>query len=245
MKHQTHNPHDLASGHSSVHPHGSYKPAPPLHGTGQAQKQASSFSSEIEAKHSESKKRYPELTLSRGEYVIESIRRHPIGLVSIWALVIFLVLIVMSGLSFYEIYRAEISASFLVNGGELPSAMILFPVALFLCAFFVLGGVISTVVYNGNRFYLTNESIFQHVQSSLFTTRTQVVNLINVEDASNDQTGILQQVLNYGTLRLSTQGEETTYHFYYVANPKRVVGLVNDAAEKAVMRLEGVPVNER
>lgn len=245
MKHQTHQPQDLASGHSSVHPHGSYHAAPPLHGTGQAHKQDESFSSEIEAKHAESKKLYPELSLSRNEYVIETVRRHPIGLVSIWALVIFLVLIALVGLSFYEISRPELSAAFLINGGELPSAMVLFPGALLLSAFFVLGGVISTVVYNGNRFYLTNESIFQHVQSSLFTTRTQVVNLINVEDASNDQTGILQQVLNYGTLRLSTQGEETTYHFYYVANPKRIVGLVNDAAEKAVMRLEGVPINER
>ncbi|HSE29227.1 MAG TPA: hypothetical protein VLA77_01420 [Candidatus Saccharimonadales bacterium] len=245
MKNQTqHHTRDLATGHSSVHPHGSYKPAPPLSGTGQADKPEDSLASEIQAKHEESKKRYPELSLSRNEYVIESIRRHPIGLVSIWALVIFLVLIALFGLVLYEFSRPTLSESFAMYG-QLPTAMSLFPGVLLLDAFFVLGGVISTIVYNGNRFYLTNESIFQHVQSSLFSTRMQVVNLINVEDASNDQKGILQQVLNYGTLRLSTQGEETTYHFYYVANPKRVVGVVNEAAERAVMRLEGIPVNER
>lgn len=225
--------------------HYDYHVAPPLPGTGEAAPRPKVIPEAIAAKHEESKKRYPELPLSRDEYVIEFVRRHPIGLVSIWGLVLFLATVALLGLAFYEMSRAELSSMFLLNGGELPSAAGLFPIVLLLVAFFVLGGVISTVVYNGNRFYLTNESIFQHVQTSLFSTRNQVVNLINVEDASNDQQGLLQHVFNYGTLRLSTQGEETTYRFMFVYNPKRIVGLVNEAAEKAVMRLEGVPVNER
>lgn len=239
--------HQYGSNHFSAQPGvadpNRYQPIPPLYG-GPPQPKRSAEDESVEAKHRDSVKKFPELSISRGEYVIEAIRRHPIGIISIWALVIFLVLILLFALSFYSINRAEIAKMFLISG-DLPSAATLFPGVLILAGFFVLGGIIATIVYNGNRFYLTNESVFQFVQHSLFSTRLQVVNLINVEDASHDQKGILQQVLNYGTLRLSTQGEETTYHFYFVANPKRIVSLVNDAAEKAVMKLEGVPINER
>lgn len=234
-----HNPFHGQPGVTSPH---SITPAPPLHGGPAHAKQADST---IERRHRESLARYPRLHLSKNEYVIEEVRRHPIGIISIWLIVSLLVFAVFVALTLYSTNLAMLSESFLMGKGSLPTGAALFPGVLLLIAFFVLGGVIATIVYNGNRFYLTNESVFQFVQKSLFVTKTQVVNLVNVEDASDDKIGLVQQVLNYGTLRLSTQGEETTYHFYFVSNPGRIVGLVNDAAEKAVKKLEGVPVSER
>lgn len=227
-------------------PHNQFHTAPPLHGTEQQppKHHKPHADPDIAAKHRASKERYPFLALSRDEYVIEEVRRHPIILVSIWLFVGLLIFALFFALGLYEANRAYISSMVLVKG-MLPSAAELSPLVLIFAAFLGLGGVIATIVYQGNRFYLTNESIFQQVQKSLFHTRTQVVNLINVEDASQDQVGIIPQLFNYGTLRLSTQGEETTYHFYFVANPRRLVGMVNDAAEKAVQRIEGVPATER
>ncbi len=189
--------------------------------------------------HEKSKRDYPLLSLSPGEYVLETVRRHPIGLVGIWAITGFLVFMTLGLVTAYGMNRAFVGQFLSVTPQNLPSAAVLATPALILAAFFLLGGAIATYVYNQNRFYITTESIIQFVQYSLFNSKQQVVNLINVEDASADQTGILQQVLNYGTLRLSTQGEETIYRFRFVANPNTVVHRINDATEIAIQRLEG------
>lgn len=225
--------------------HHSYKPAPPLEGTGQHPRphKRAPYTEEVRAKHEESVKLYPRLSLSIEEYVIAEVRRHPIGLVAIWLFVGIMVFIVLFLTTMYSLNLATIEASLLV-GTTLPSAAAIFPIVLIAIAFMVVGGVIATIVYQGNRFYLTNEAVFQFLQTGLLTTKTQVINLINVEDASHDQVGILQQLFNYGTLRLSTQGEETIYRFMFVANPGRIVGLVNDAVENAIRTNEGLPPTE-
>ena len=94
-----------------------------------------------------------------------------------------------------------------------------------------LGGVIATMVYESNRFFLTNESVTQHIQISPFSRKEQTISLINIEDASFRQSGIIQTLLNYGTLRLSTQGDETTYRFSFVSDPGHQVAVLNDAVE--------------
>jgi uncharacterized membrane protein YdbT with pleckstrin-like domain len=199
------------------------------------------------AKQKESQARYPELRLSIGEYVIEEVRRHPIGIISIWFVAGLMMLIVLAIVPLYVANQQFISQLFMVPAEDLPAASVIMVPVLIMTAVIALGGFIATIVYQGNRFYLTNESVVQHLQYSLFSTKQQVVNLINVEDASSTQFGIIEQLLNYGTLRLSTQGEETIYNFRFVANPKKVVADVNDAMEMAVRRLEGAsnyPPNE-
>jgi hypothetical protein len=61
--------------------------------------------------------------------------------------------------------------------------------------------------------------------------KEQTVSLANIEDASFDQHGIIQTVLNYGSIRLSTEGDETTYRFTYVSNPKKQIEILNNAVE--------------
>jgi hypothetical protein len=199
---------------------------------------------ELEAKHKESQKKFPNLSISAGEYVIQEVRRHPIGLLTIWAFVALLVLLTLGAVALYSTNQALVAQVFMTTIDALPSAALAATPALILSAFFVLGGVVGTIIYEGNKFYITSESIIQFIQTGLFTTKQQTVNLINVEDASSEQKGILQQVLNYGTLKLSTQGEETTYHFQYVSKPKKIVNEINDASERAVKILQGFPASE-
>jgi len=196
--------------------------------------------------HKQSKARYPELALSPGEYVLSVVRRHPIGLITIWAITAFLIVLTLALVPFYAASQGVIATTFAVPVKNLPSPMVMSLPVLILAGFFLLGGFIAAYVYQQNRFYITTESIVQFVQYSLFNSKQQVVNLINVEDVSADQTGIIQQVLNYGTLRLSTQGQETIYHFRFVASPNDVVHHINDATEIAIQRLEGsgFPVTE-
>jgi energy-coupling factor transporter transmembrane protein EcfT len=189
--------------------------------------------------HKVSSAQYPELSLSPGEYVLSVVRRHPIGLIAIWSITGILVFVTLALVPFYATSMGFISTVLAVPIHNLPTPITMTVPALILTAFFLLGGFIATYVYQQNRFYITTESIVQFVQYSLFNSKQQVVNLINVEDVSADQTGIVQQVLNYGTLRLSTQGQETIYHFRFVAKPNDVVHHINDATEIAIQRLEG------
>jgi hypothetical protein len=61
--------------------------------------------------------------------------------------------------------------------------------------------------------------------------KEQTVSLANIEDASFDQHGIIPTLLNYGSIRLSTEGDETTYRFTYVSNPKKQIEILNNAVE--------------
>lgn len=221
-----------------------YRAAPPLPGTehhGMKQRIAH-IDSETMAKHEESKKKYPELTLSKGEYVVAVVRRHPIGLVFIWAFILLIVGLLTAALMWYSA-NTQVVSGFLL-GAMPPDISGLMPLFLIFLAFLGLGGLIATIIYVDNRFYLTNESVFQFLRTGILQTKMQVINLINVEDASHEQNGILQNLFNYGTIRLSTQGQETVYHFYYVGRPRHIVNMVNDTSEKAVRRLEGFPAGE-
>lgn len=80
-------------------------------------------------------------------------------------------------------------------------------------------------------FYLTNESVIQEIQTSIFSHTEQTVSLMNIEDASYNQRGVLQAMFNYGSIRLSTEGDETTYRFSFVANPKQEIATLNNAVE--------------
>ncbi|HSW91451.1 MAG TPA: PH domain-containing protein, partial [Candidatus Saccharimonadales bacterium] len=100
-----------------------------------------------------------------------------------------------------------------------------------LAALVLIGGYIAVWVYMNTRFFLTNESVLQEIQVSLFSRHEQTVSLVNIEDASFRQQGIIQTMFNYGSIRLSTEGDETTYRFDYVADPKQQIATLNNAVE--------------
>jgi hypothetical protein len=185
---------------------------------------------ELMQRHEESSKRYPHLNLSRGEYIISAVRRHPIGLVQIWLVIIFLML--AFGALFWMLFYgqgADDTVASLGGNEELPAAAMMGLGALYVLI--LLGGFVASYIYNSNRFYLTNESVIQEIQTSLFNRHEQTVSLSNIEDASYKQAGILPHLLNYGTIRLSTEGDETTYRFTYVAGPKKHIAVLNNAVE--------------
>lgn len=189
------------------------------------------LTAEERARHQNSKQLYPELHISESEYIISAVRRHPIGLLSIWLVVLLVVVLCLVGLPLYADNLQLIAKSLAVPVHTLPSVAVAAIPVLALAGLVLLGGLVATYVYLQNKFFLTNESVIQHIQTSLFSRKEQTISLNNIEDASYRQHGILQTLLNYGNIRLSTQGEETTYRFSYVANPKRQIALLNDAVE--------------
>lgn len=183
------------------------------------------ISSDVKEKHDDSVRRYPHLNLSEGEYVISAVRRHWIGLLAPVAVTVFVVAIVMSAAILYP--AIAVSMGFVEPAGQ--GLIIL--IAALLSLLFLIGGYISLWVYRNNRFFLTNESVIQELQTTLFSRREQTVSLANIEDASYRQEGFIQTMLDYGSIRLSTEGDETTYRFPYVAAPKNEIALLNNAVE--------------
>lgn len=172
-------------------------------------------------KHENSVAKHPTLNLSRGEYIISEVRRHWIGLIGSLVVGGLLAFAVLVGLAMYPS---------LVPSGDPPFSALLMP-AVLLLVLIGLGTYIVAWVYLNNKFFLTNESVIQEIQTSLFAHNEQTVSLSNIEDASYTQSGVLQLLFNYGSIRLSTEGDETTYRFHYVSNPKRQIAILNNAVE--------------
>ena len=205
-----------------------------VHHTRQHEPEVHPISDELRAKHAESMKRYPGLNLSEGEFVIKSLKRHPIGLFIPMVTTIGLIAILMTALVAYPMIATPL------EGGEPPLIVPITVIILCLIILIGIGGYAAVWVYLRNTFYLTNESVIQEIQHSLFSKHEQTVSLGSIEDASFQQHGIMQVAFNYGTIRLSTEGDETTYRFQYVENPKEQIAVLNNAIEAFK---NGRPVN--
>jgi hypothetical protein len=183
------------------------------------------ISPEVKKMHDESVQAYPQLNLSDEEYVISAVRRHPIGLAIPVGLTAFCIALVLS-----LVFNYQPIVEYLGIMDPPPFGTVLI-CGVLLSLLFLVGGYVAIWVYVSNRFFLTNESVIQEIQTSLFARNEQTVSLVNIEDASYKQQGILQSLLNYGSIRLSTEGDETTYRFYYVSDPKSEIATLNNAVE--------------
>ncbi|MBQ3320532.1 PH domain-containing protein [Candidatus Saccharibacteria bacterium] len=157
-------------------------------------------------RHERSKKDFPGLKLENGEYVEFAFSRARICLWLILGgtaigviLVLFMFLLVLLGQSMID----EMGKNFL------------FIILFTLLASAVIIGLIALKIYRGNKLFVTNRRVIQLVMNSIVSSSINVIDLTSVEDASYRQDGILQNLFHYGTLRLATVGDETTYTFKY------------------------------
>jgi hypothetical protein len=112
-------------------------------------------SPEIKRKHDESMRLYPNLNLSDAEYVISSVRRHPIGL---FAPVFITGLLVAMIATFLANYENIMELLRIVNVPNFGTVLLLGVLAILLV---LMGGYIAIWVYHSNRFFLTNESVIK------------------------------------------------------------------------------------
>jgi chloramphenicol O-acetyltransferase len=168
-------------------------------------------------RHERSKRDFPGLKLEDGEYVEYFFKRAKICLWMIWgATFIGLVLILLAFLIVLmnQTVIDEMGKNFLfiILFALLATALIIWMIAL--------------KIYNGNKLYITNRHAIQMVMNSPVSTSINIINLKSVEDASFRQTNFMQKLFRYGTFRLATVGEETTYTFPYSdISPKELRGV--------------------
>lgn len=160
----------------------------------------------IKVRHDRSKKDYPGLKLDDDEYVEFVFTRAKVCFLFIWgAVALGLILILLAFLI------TLVNRSALDDMGKHFIFIILF--ALLAAALLI--GLVTTTVYRGNKLFITNKHVIQLVMTSPMATSMNIIELIKIEDASFKQEGLIQKMLNIGTFRLSTVGDETTYTFKY------------------------------
>ena len=171
-------------------------------------------------RHARSKQDFPFLKLEEHEFVELLITRSKKGLILIWAgeLIGMLVL----GVALTLVINA-ISRGITLK----PNSMVYFWVFLgSLYAILILSGLLGSKVYLANKLFVTNKRLFYFAQTSLFAKSANVIELSRIEDVSYKQTGLLDHLLSFGTLRLSTVGDETTYTFPFVDTPDDELDLI-------------------
>jgi len=160
----------------------------------------------IKIRHERSKKDYPGLKLDEDEYVEYAFSRAKICLWMILGSLVAGLIVILLAFLFVLMSQAKIDEM---------GKNFLFIILFALLAAAIIIGIIAVRVFNGNKIYVTNKHIIQYVMDSIVSSSVNVIDLSMVEDASFKQENILQQMFHYGTFRLSTVGDETTYTFKY------------------------------
>jgi hypothetical protein len=176
------------------------------------------LSSELQVKHAESVKYYSDIQFSKTEYVVIDVQRTVWGLVLIWLVAIAAFLVVLL-----------FAAMMLVIAESDPFTMFMIVVGLGVVC--LVGGTVGQYVFCQNYFIVTNERVITRIQNSPFSYRNQNVELEHIEDCSYRQSGPIQMMLNYGTVRLSTIGDEQTYLFSFVAQPAEQFKVINNVVQ--------------
>jgi len=148
--------------------------------------------------------------MSPGERVICEMKRHPIGMLGIYAIAAIIILILGVGAALLPSHITNISDS---------ARNLTYIVAIFGSIFVLLFVYIASIVYNGNRWVVTSDSITQIDQVSLFTKHTSQLSLANLEDVTFNQDGIIQTMFGYGTVKVETAGERSKFTFPFCPNP--------------------------
>ncbi len=160
----------------------------------------------VKIRHERSKKDFPGLRLEDDEYVEFAFKRAKICLFMILGGVAFGLIVVL--LAFLLVLMGQ---SMIDEMGR----NFLFIILSALLASAVVIGVVALTVYNGNKLFITNRRVIQMVMTSPVVNSVNIIDLTSVEDASFRQENLLQNLFHYGTFRLSTVGDETTYTFKY------------------------------
>lgn len=178
-------------------------------------------------RHERSKKDFPFLKLENDEYVEYAFSRARICLGMIFGGVALGVIVIL--LAFLLVLLGQSSLDEMGRNFMYVLLAVLVMVALII-------GIVALMVYRGNRLFITNKHVIQLVMKSPVATSINMIDLQSIEDASFHQNGILQKMFHYGTFRLSTVGDETTYTFDYSdispTELREVAQLITDAKKK-------------
>jgi len=149
--------------------------------------------------------------LEPDEVVVTVIHKHPIGIIGIYLLGVLVVVAIL----IIGVYVApNIIAGFSPTSRGLIIAGGIFAFAILVIVLFVL-----TYVYRQSKIVVTDRSLIQVIQKSLFIRKISRLSMSNVEDVNAEQRGIFASIFNYGTLMVQTAGTMENFIFPYCPDP--------------------------
>jgi hypothetical protein len=90
---------------------------------------------------------------------------------------------------------------------------------------------VATHVYRRSRLMVTDKSLVQVTQTTMFIRKVSRLSMSNVEDVSEEQRGILPNLFNYGTLTVQTAGTEDNFIFTLCPNPTKLADRIIEARQ--------------
>lgn len=157
-------------------------------------------------RHERSVKDFPGLRLEEDEYVEFFFRRARVCLMAIWGGAFFGVVVILLGFLLVLLGQSQLDEMGLNFMNIVLFSLLAAVVIIFLFAL---------KIYYGNKLFVTNRKVIQMVMISPIATSINIIDLFSIEDASFRQDSLLQKMFHFGTLRLATVGDETTYTFPY------------------------------
>ncbi|MFA5003666.1 MAG: PH domain-containing protein [Candidatus Saccharimonadales bacterium] len=170
----------------------------------------------------------PLSAMQRDEKVLCEIKRHPIGIIGVYIAAAIAIVAVLTAAALLPTYISTITDQNKI--GLWLGAGLISVIAL-------LYAYVASVVYKGNRWILTDDSLTQVKQDGLFRNHSSQLSLANLEDVTADQNGVFQSIFGFGMLRVETAGERSKFVFPYCPNP-------NECARQILTAREAFIANE-
>jgi hypothetical protein len=170
-------------------------------------------------------KHNPLSVIEDGEQTVCEIKRHPFGLVGMYASMCAGLIACAVAIVLVSHYVPNISSRL---------QMLLWLLFLIVAAFTALFAYISTTIYKNNRWIVTTDSITQVAQVGLFRKQVSQLSLANLEDVTAEQNNLIQSMFKFGTLRAETAGERSKFQFPYCPDPNAYARQILQARENFI-----------
>jgi hypothetical protein len=164
--------------------------------------------------------------LEAGESIITIVQRSIIGLLGIYLVAI---------VALAAIFTLIITLSPDTFNTDSPN------ISPMLSAIIVVGAVLlvlilftATYIYRQSRLLITDRSLVQILQKSLFIRKVSRLSMADVEDVSAEERGILSSIFGYGTLTVQTAGEMENFVFTFCPAPQKYADQIIEARQKFI-----------
>jgi hypothetical protein len=170
-------------------------------------------------------------SVDQDEKILAVIKRHPFGIVKLYVQT-FIGLAAAGGLIYYLLPEfidpEQNQAAYTMLG---LGAVVIIGFMLFIV-------FIATVIYYQSQIVVTDKTITQTIQTSLFSKKTSQLAISSVEDVTANSNGFFPTTLNYGKLLIETAGEQENFHFDYCPHADHYAKLVLEARQQFMGRRE-------
>lgn len=164
------------------------------------------------------------------EKIVYEIRKHPIGLVGIYAFGILVSSVIMAA-SLVLITMAQGDSAGI--GADLTSLQPVIALVGGVLALLALAmTTIGAYLYRSNVVYVTTDKIAQVLYRTIFDRKISQLSIGDVQDVTTTQKGLLARAFDYGTLVIETAGEQENYKFTFTPRPYEASRAIVNAHEE-------------